>query len=369
MSAVNLLQLRRLIHGVRKRMFPPKQKFYPRKIVPGLPDGIDRDLLNEVSRKHFDSPVQSTAYEHLSGWKTSGAYRIHFTLVDGRVVPLIYKIASYSSEDIPAMLGLPMRPGPAEYTIYSQPPGPLAPYLPHVYWAEELTPGECYRYILEDLRVSYFWAIGTQAIARAGALLPAFHQALNDWTATADTRGLLTYGTEYSRGLQAYSHPRIERFQAKTPDPLVKQVLDRWTAISVMHLRPEFHNQDVLQMIHGDTNFSNVHLHNTDSEQMKLVDWEWAGFGLPQSDLASLLKGADALLEKQVVQPFGRHLSLDARQNWRLYYWSQLERGLLDMGFLSAQYLDSARQGALSLPKAIHSAAQRLLVAYNQLSS
>jgi hypothetical protein len=371
-NILQLSNLRRLAYRIHKSLFPSKKKPLRRINLPGVPDGVDLDLLNEISREHFDAPVVSTSYEHLSGWKTSGAYRIHLSLPGGRTIPIIYKIASYERSEIPALEGLPVQPGPAEYAIYSQLVGPLQPYLPKIYKAEEVTPGKCYRYILEDLFENYHWAKGNQAVTQAAKLLPNLHDALKEWAQAANTEALLQYGPAFSLELQEYAHPRLVRYQEHVPDPGIKQVLDQWLAITSMHLRPEFQSLQSNQLIHGDLNFTNIHLHNTDERLMKLVDWEWAGFGYEQSDWASLLKGTDAILETKSVQQFYAELPqprLDPRQNLRLYHWAQMERGLLDASFLAVQYLRIENKSRQELPNAIRSAARRVLTAYQILSS
>jgi hypothetical protein len=367
-----LSHLRRLVRRIQKRLFPTRKKIHPRIILPGVPDGVDLDLLNEISREHFNAPVASTFYEHLSGWKTSGAYRIHLSLPGGQTIPIIYKIASYESSEIPALEGLPVQPGPAEYAIYSQPAGPLEPYLPKIYKADEVNPGKCYRYILEDLFENYHLAKGDQAVAQTGRLLPNLHHALQEWTQAANTEAFLQYGSVFSLALQEYAHPRLVRYQEHVPDPGLKQVLDQWADITAMHLRSEFQSVQSNQLIHGDLNFTNIHLHNADERLMKLVDWEWAGFGQVQSDWASLLKGTDSILENTSVQQFYDELPqprLDPSQNLRLYHWAQLERGLLDASFLSVQYLEVENKSREKLPFAVRSAARRVLTAYRILSS
>jgi hypothetical protein len=352
-------------------MFPSPKRVNPRPILPGIPEGVDLELISRVCREHFDTAVVSTSYEHLSGWKTSGAYRIYLSLSGGRTIPIIYKVASYLSTEIPALAGLPVQPGPAEFAIYSQPAGPLESYLPRVYWAEEVTPGICYRYILEDLHENYHWAKGIQATAQAVKLLPGFHQALQEWAQTANTEAFLQYGAVFSLALQEYARSPLDRYQERFPDPVIKQVLDQWPGITAMHLRPEFQSIQPNQLIHGDTNFTNIHLHNSDQDSMKLVDWEWAGIGYAQSDWASLLKGTDALTERKSVQQLSGAFmqpQLTPRQNWRLFHWTQLERGLLDASFLSIQYLEVENSSRLKLPNAIQSAARRVLSAYQNLS-
>lgn len=373
-----LTDLRSFFNDVRRRYFP--KKIRPIQFVSGLPDGLDSATLSRVIVEHFGSPPVSTTYVHLSGWKTTGAYRMLIETQDGQSLKLIYKNALYTPEHIPALIDLPLRPGPPEYSFYTQNAGPMAEYLPKAYLAEERVPGIHYRYILEDLNDHYRRAYTHEDILHACKLLPGLHQALDGWAKTAATRDLIRYDHQAAMAVGTYARNSLEQYYQKNDNPVLKDVLTLWPEIAKLHTQEEFFTQQPTCVIHGDTNFTNVHLHQSEPNKMKLVDWEWAGFGFPFSDLASLLKGTPSYIEKMGYSRFAGHRldpnpclspALNFDENLRLYQWSRMERGLLDAAFLAAQCLNANDQVApqFSLPNAVTQALKRVLNAYQQLSS
>ena len=112
---------------------------------------------------------------------------------------------------------------------------------------------------------------------------------------------------------------------------------------------------------------------------MKLVDWEWAGYGSPYTDLVSLLKGARPDVEKRCFQEFdaavrrlpsgsGSVFGRTDAENWRMYTWGKLDRAITDAGFLAAQHLDATHGTMFSLPRAISKSLARILDAHHALS-
>jgi thiamine kinase-like enzyme len=78
---------------------------------------------------------------------------------------------------------------------------------------------------------------------------------------------------------------------------------------------------------------------------VKVVDWEWAGIGVPHADLASLLKCVSPDDERMALETFSRGSGqLSAEEHLRLFRWCQLERRLLDAGFIARQQTMSTRQ-------------------------
>lgn len=359
-------KLRQTLFDLRKRVFQPKRKRRPFSTTQGLPESLARETIEALCKEHFGGVPRSFRQQHLSGWKTSGAYRIITELDSGEEVRLIYKIAIYNTEDIPALSGLPAQPGPAEFAILSQAGGPLAPYLPAVYLAEAVERGKLYRYIMEDLGMHYRRAVDAER-SKAARLFPAFHDAMLCWDAPEDT-GLIHYGRDFSIALQAYALPRLEQYAAVHHDDLaIRALLNHWPAIAQIHLNEAFFEIGPHGLIHGDPNYSNVYLHNDDPQKMKLVDWEWAGIGTPYADLVSFLKGAPPHLERWTVDQMAAHLNQPAAEAHRLFAWCQLERGILDAAFLSVQALNTDHQTRFSLHSAVTSSARRAIRAYEQL--
>jgi hypothetical protein len=362
--------LREWVRNMRERARKNERRSY--ELTPGLPEGLEEDILSGVVAEQFGGKIASVAHRHLSGWKSSGAYRMKIQTVDGAEIFMIYKNALYALQDIPALAGFPLLPGPPEYTIYSRAAGPLAEYLPTVYLAEEISPGRRYHYLLEDLVREYRMMKGADQKILVSCMLPRLHTALDEWSReNPDAPDLLRFGRSFSIALQEYALENLRRYSRKSRDHTLKKVLNSWPQIAETHLRAEFFAQPG-QLIHGDSNFSNIHLSKANPEKFKVVDWEWAGLGSPYADLASLLKGSRAEIETQALDQFGAgggFSSGDRHMAHRHYLWATLERGLLDAAFLSAQYLNSRHEAKFHLPDAISLALAGVHNRYVQLSA
>ncbi len=373
----NFHDLRQTIFNLRKRIVP-KQTIKKQPINKGLPEGIDWDTLNSVFQSRFEDRPATISFQHLSGWKSAGAFRLFITTEKGKATSLIFKNSLYKQEEIPALMDLPVCPGLAEFAIYSQPEGELKKYLPEVFFAEEVTPKEHYRYLLEDLQQGYRHIFNVEDIVFGSTLLPRLHQALQAWAAKTKQNGLLIYDCDFSQALDNYARKNLEAYQAQSDDPFLRETLSQWPGITQMHLRQEFFACQSQIPIHGDTNYTNIHLSKADPNDFKVVDWEWAGFGSRYADLASLIKGTSPEIENRIFQNYfdgsnkmaecidGPYSSVESK---RLYLWSQMERGILDAAFLASQHLNSSEKTEFSYPRAITLSLKRLLTAYQQLSN
>jgi hypothetical protein len=368
-----IYSFRRKYRKYRKRKSARSDAF-----IEGLPLGMTPDLLDEVCLRYFNVRPQSFSSQHLSGWKPSGAYRLRIRTQHGSDIHLILKESYYTTDHIPALEKLPVRPGPPEYMIYSQPVGALASYLPNIYLAQELVPGTHYRFLMEDLAQEYHRVYDTDEIFRASAMIPSLHQALNEWANETNPQKMVHYGKGASQALEEYARDNLEKYSEYSKDSSIKAVLSCWPKISSAYLSPEFLELQPARPIHGDTNYSNVHIHNRDPLRFKLVDWEWAGYGFPHADLASLLKGVPEEMEKRALQMFigssknpNPCLSpgLTLKDNQRIYHWCQLERSLLDAAFLTNQHLNSSYTTFFSLPETINRSLRQILSAYKKLGA
>ena len=121
--------------------------------------------------------------------------------------------------------------------------------------------------------------------------------------------------------------------------------------------------------IHGDYNPSNVLYHVQRPEQIKLLDWEWAGVGVPHADLVSLMKGARPDVEERALRIFADHdRGLGLAEHRRLYDWCKLERGLLDGAFMAAQFLRLPPTTGFNFSGHIEASMRRVLIALQQLA-
>jgi len=337
------------------------------RIVKGTPQGIDFEVLNQWCLDHLREPLRHVSHVHLSGWKTSGAFRLLLRTKRGRFWSLVYKNAIYTQDHIPAATGLPAMPGPPEYLVYKHGQAKLTKYLPRVYLCVEIIPGLHYRYLLEDLRPEYRPICDSTDMLRAATELHAIHVAMNEWLLVAGQDGLLRFDREFSAGLLNYARENLERYIQETADKSVSGVLELWPQVSEVHQRKEFYEFQTIRPIHGDYNRSNIHFHTKKTGVIRIVDWEWAGMGIAHRDLVSLLKGSNPEIEQQAFKRFcEQDNSFSFNEHKRLYRWCQLERGLLDGAFLAKQQIESPSKIDW-VPGYIEASMQQILYAYQEL--
>lgn len=361
-----------LLYRIKRRIYWERRKL-PRRPVKGLPEGIAYETVNRLCLDHLGEPLRRVSYVHLSGWKVSGAYRLFLKSVKGRTWHLIYKNAIYNPEQIPALRGLPIRPGPPEYLVYKHPQGALSQYLPTVYLCLEIVPGRHYQYVLEDVGQEYQRLAEYEEPARgrnvlkAAAELSRLHHALSEWSMAADPTYLLRFDREFSTALLKYAKRNLEWYVRETADKAVSEALEHWSLISEVHGRSEFYECRITQPIHGDYHTGHVYFHKNDPDRIKVIDWEWTGLGRPHADLATLLQGKEPDVEQQALVRYSeqdKRLSLDEHK--RLYEWCQLERGLLNASFLARQQMESSRK-VFWIPEFIQRSTLRALRAQKQL--
>ncbi len=338
--------------------------------VKGVPEGIAFETLNELCLRHYAEPLVHVSHAHLSAWKAAGSYRLLLKTARGHHWRLIYKNAIYRLDHIPALAELPIIPGPPEYVVYGNARGAFADYLPIVYLCKEVIPGKQYQYLLEDLNERYRRAYDPKAILSAAAKLPMIHRAMSDWSVVVGHDQLLRYGLEFSVALQEYSWRNLGRYIQQTADTAISEIYELWPHISEIHARREFQEFPIAHPIHGDFNIANFLTHRKNPDDIKLVDWEWAGLGMAHADLASLLKRATPEIEQQALAIFcERDKGLSLNEHRRLYEWCQLERGLLDAAFLAAQWMESsAPSTGFDISNYIEDSLRRVLRAYQELA-
>ncbi|MGH6903822.1 MAG: aminoglycoside phosphotransferase family protein [Geminicoccaceae bacterium] len=312
----------------------------------GLPGGLDFETLDALCREHGRGGLKRCVHLRLSGWKPRGAYRLDLSTEAGASWRLIFKDECYWSARklIPMLEGLPASPGPPEAIVYRRQQPFLAPFLPQLFWFREIEPGRHFQYLLEDLS-------GTHAELRPGTLhhvkargLVQIHQALRKTFADGHPDALIRYDRRYSERLLEYAESTLAAYVALTADGTVKTLLDRWHDVTSVHRRDEFHDDDLRTPIHGDFVMRNLLAHRHDASRLKVLDWEWAGIGLPHADLAALAMSLPREDRPALVQAFVEEdRRLDPEQHRRLFHWGQLQRCLLDAARLAAKQLASRR--------------------------
>jgi hypothetical protein len=371
---INSRKLQRRIESRKKRFFRWLQ--LNRKII-GLPKGLEFDTLDRICKENFCTTVKRISYVHMSGWKQSGAFRLYIRCESGQTYKLIYKDATYSEDEIPALDGLSVLPGPPEYHIYKSPSSALMQLLPKVYLCQELIPGRRYRYVLEDLFQNHTllrefkggsnkkW----ENLLLAVKQLPHIHKVLDDWYSGEMVDGLLKYDQSFTDELLIYAKTNLEKYWEETGETIANRILQSWNDINDLRKQLKVRGNELQFPIHGDIHPGHIFVDRNDAGSFKLIDWEWVGLGKKHADLASLLKRVTENFENTALEQYAQldpDLSLDEHR-WN-YEWCQIERGLLDAAYLAKQQLDM-RTISNWVPNYIRLSIRRTLRAIEELQN
>lgn len=343
--------------------------------IQGIPEGIARDVLEELCLQRTGSKLRRVAYRHLSGWKRAGAYRLFLENTRGHLWRLIYKNAVYELDHIPALKNFPVTPGAPEFLVYSRASGSFAEYLPEVYLCQEEIPNKHYHYLLEDLGEDFCPVCEnntTKVKFSVVEQLPAFHEAMLEWLKEVDKQLLLQYNEEYSQALRTYAGDVFAEYSKQTSSPVVQKVCEHWAGIAQLAIGATNWALERAP-IHGDANGSNILIHKNNIQRIKFIDWEWAGVGMPFADIVSLFRRVDADTGAKIVaiyrensrnQTFGDPL--------RLYEWCRLERAMVDAAYIASQYMGSleleARKAGDWEPGFIENSLNTMFSAYEALT-
>ncbi|MCG8543718.1 MAG: aminoglycoside phosphotransferase family protein [Alphaproteobacteria bacterium] len=312
----------------------------------GLPPGLDESVLSEVAGRLDLGPVRNLRHRHTSGWKNTGAFRIVFDAEKAGPRSMIYKNSVYSNEEVPALQGLGFSPGPGEYVVYRHASHDARRFIPVAYWTEEIEPQRHYRYLMEDLRPGYrplVWDRDRIAVCEG---LPAFHETLRRCGDAQFDTALPRYDRSFATNLLDYAFTNIEAYQRERPQPTVRQLLDRWDAVTGTYrqaLESALSSCDPT-VVHGDCNVANV-VFSRKNGHPRLYDFEWAGVGLPHQDLASILKGSSPRTERRGVGAYSRQSGQRSEAaDWKLYLFCSLQRAVLDASFVARQSISQPGQ-------------------------
>lgn len=72
------------------------------RLKPGLPNGLDQDLVEDVIAERTGSSVSSTSFAPVTNWKPS-SYYVSVNLKDGGSWSCFYKDSYYDSEKLGAL--------------------------------------------------------------------------------------------------------------------------------------------------------------------------------------------------------------------------------------------------------------------------
>jgi hypothetical protein len=340
--------LRRVVKGKRK----PTQ---------GLPPGLDSDLLDEICQREVGARPGTVSYLQLSGWRTagSGAFRVFAHVDDSRTWTCIYKNSVLTNEETPGLAGLPLIPG-SEYQVYANAGPDLEQFIPRRLHIEEIETRVRHTVVLEDLQVQGYGPVITDKdVLGAISQLPAFHTALESTVAAWEGDGLYTYDEEWSTELRRLCRESLEKYQELAPDPAVVQVLGIWDDLEKVHDVSTFHDPENRRPAHGDANRANVLV--KPESNIQVVDWEWAGWRLPQFDLASLLKGRSDDLTEEGIRTYASLQNDWSLDQHRLFHaWARLELRLLDSSYVIAQDLGAPGVSRMDLGRYLHVSAREI---------
>jgi hypothetical protein len=291
---------------------------------------------------------QSVRHSKLSTWKDAGTFRLFLQFRDGKERTLIYKRAVYSLEEIPANEGLPVRQGPPELVIARSTDGPLAQFIPRAYWSSACDVDQSFEYLWEDLSVDHVRFVEYQQSSPQADVceaLAAMHRALRKQFSGPGVADLLNFDKLYNERIWEYALCSLRTYFDATGEPMAKAFLDRQQEVRTVFLDPSFHVDRPTQVIHGDCNSSNMWVRRQgDALELKAVDWEWAGYGMPHADIISIVKWRTDEQKEQFLQ---RYCAAAGVENTaREQHWlrrANMERAMLDAAFLAKQHQDPVR--------------------------
>ena len=365
-GAADLLWVARTIRHPNRLIRDPRAE-EPAPVV-GLPAGLPEPVADEVFGATEGEGRPHWHHQQLSGWKSRGAYRVSLHR-GSRTVTRIFKEAVYRPTDAPALTGLGLSPGRPEWRVYLELDHELGGWLPDVAWAEADPDGSGFRYLMEDLAEQYRrWRRASEVVRLCG-LLPRLHDDLsNAFGSVKVPDGFLRSDRDTADAILDYAVTELtSRYQDGGAGPG-----DAWQWASVAALYRREADRAFRRApptgIHGDPNLANVLFARDRSGRVKLVDWEWAGWGLPHMDLVSVCKSMPRPIERLCVRAYVNAAPLsDLEDQWRTFLWCKLQRGLLDAAFLSRQFRGSNAVTHLDLQRHSAAALKRAQRAYREL--
>lgn len=335
------------------------------------PVALDMERIKAILKAKGHRDVEWHGHRHISGWKTLGAFRIRFKTSKG-FLKLVYKNSDYSASEIPALVGLDVSPGYGEYFVYGSLPKCSARLIPEVYHVEEIEPGLRYRFLLEDLSTGYRKGDRTNQdrIIICDAL-PDLHADLNLLQDAPGVAQLPVYDQRYALHVLRYADDILRSSTEASDNPDLGALVGQWSEMASAYERATdwAHRKQSLSLIHGDYNPSNVLLERG-QDGIKVIDFEWFGFGLPHMDLATALKGSPAVTDR-CISTFSDRLGQRSREEDRqLFLFCAWQRGLLDASFrIKQRQKTNASKAGCSSDRAISRPARNAVAAYRAFTS
>lgn len=344
-----IMSINRLISFIKSRVVPHLKRLGLKEAIlrfsyrKGLPRGVSPNMVESFLCHHGGGELVAVQYCHMSAWKNAGSYKLVLRCRPCRVVRLVFKNAKYSDIEIPALMGLPVMPGAAEYFFFTQTNTPAYCFLPEIYHAEEVTPKAHYQYLMQDLSVDHRTYVGPTDLVNICEFLPRLQEALLESAKNTDGSPLNRYDRDFDDQLLRYAHRSLDAYRAKHWDPEVERLVSQWAEFADHYDRSSemAYLYQPLTVVHGDFNTGNMMIHRRD-DSIRVFDLEWAGWGLPHGDLASALIGAPPDVEESCLASFHRTLGLHTLDEDRaILRHARLQRAVLNASFVAKQLLSA----------------------------
>jgi Phosphotransferase enzyme family len=324
----------------------------------GPPPGLPWSDVAHGLEEALEATITSVAHRAM-GWKIAGAYRLWLQLDDGRSTRLVLKHLDYSRDNLPAASGLPFDITRTESLVYEQ-AEQYPDIVPRTYLTLDLqddseVPGALV--VMEDLGGGWAHPRIHHAYGLIILRIDDIHRTMSQIASRDPGRhGHVPYDRALARPLAHLFEESVMAEPTATGDSEVGTLLSTWS--EVRHVLTSSALPEISStFVHGDLSLANIFIRWLPSPQIRLIDYEWMGFGFPHADLACLLKRARPSIERFSLQLYAlRHRAISYREHKIAYEWSQICRGLLD-----ATYLVRHR-------KLVESKRQRLLSDYTRLS-
>lgn len=329
--------LQRVLPGSRKKNQP--------RVFPGLPPGLDVDLIQQICCANFSAPYRTIQYSPISGvfpWKKAACVcRIQLNLEDGRKRTLIYKRGTYTHQNTSVYSDLPSIPGPFEYDFYTFLSPYLEAHLPKVYFTHADGLEENYQFILEDLCPAHHRISDPMDFIRLAGWLPEFHERLQVGLSILPGEAIPVFDPLYMLALFENIDRKLGSCFSKNSGRGYTEFIEIWPDIAQILRSSWVYDLQPQQLIHGDFHASNIYLFSKNARDFKVIDWQFAGKGFPQMDLAAVLKSVDTVAEqealREVEKQYPERQAIDHR---RVYLWCKLFRYVIDSANMAIEITD-----------------------------
>lgn len=302
----------------------------------GPPPSVPWSNIAHRLEEAFEAKIAWVAHRSL-GWKIAGAYRLWLQLDDGRSTRVVLKHLDYSTANLPAATGLPFDISRTESLVYGQ-AEQHPQVVPRTYLTLDLEDGSAgpgALVVMEDLAGGWARPRIHHAYALIILRLDDIHETMSQIASRGPGRqALVPYNEALAWPLANLFEEFVMAEQTALGDPEAEALLSTWS--EVRHVLTSSALPEIPStFIHGDLAPANVFIRWLPTPQIRLIDYEWMGFGFPHADLACLLKRARPSIERMSLRLYAlRHRSVSFREHQIVYEWSQICRGLLDAIYL-----------------------------------